>query len=132
MTLNKFRRFLYSLSKHLGDFSAGTAMRKDFSTKRLGFIILSTLVISGCSQDAAIREMSDPNSAWGKAWLACDAAKNFGEAYGTPDKPGPCWRSVITSSRSANTQVYHITTIKNKHAILTYVSGDLVSVTEEH
>lgn len=96
----------------------------------IGASTMCGLLLAGCMNDDRVKEMSNPNSDWGKAWQACDNANSYDEAYGTPPNPGPCWHSTTTTSKSANVEVYEIVTIKNKHAILTYSRGELFSVTE--
>jgi len=93
-------------------------------------IALGAILLGGCiMSDEEIDRNYGPESAWGQAWLVCDAAKTYETAFGTPDKPGPCWGEVHTVSSSNNVEVYQMTTIQNRPAVVTYVNGRLNSVT---
>lgn len=59
----------------------------------------------------------------------CRGAKTYGEMFGTPDRKGPCWGPLITTSRGFGVEYYHMNTILGGQAILIYERNRLVSVT---
>ena len=93
-------------------------------------LFCAALALSGCMMsNEEIAQNYGPDSEWGQAWLACDTAETYEAAFGTPSEPGPCWGSVSAVSRSANVEVYQMTTIQNRFAVVTYTRGKLSSVT---
>lgn len=59
----------------------------------------------------------------------CRAASTYGEMFGTPANKGPCWGSLITTSKGYGMEYYHMNTITGGQAIVMYDGSTLVSVT---
>ena len=82
-------------------------------------LILAALILSACAaleQDAALQR-------------ACLQTTTYGEAYGTPDNPGPCWGPVIVRSKGFGSDYIHMHSRKGGQVILIYDGDRLVSYT---
>jgi len=59
---------------------------------------------------------------------ACSAARTWGEAYGTPERKGPCWVRTTAFSQIGDIRSYMVETPGQGVATLTYEGARLVQV----
>ena len=95
---------------------------------RTSFILIAaSLAVSGCfaEMDAEMQRES-------QLLQACEAARTYGDRYGTPENRGPCWDYTTTHSVGFGVEsfIVHIRGTRYGTAVLTYRGNRLISATE--
>lgn len=74
--------------------------------------IFIAAILSGCVQP-------DPQIE------ACNAAKTYGEKFGTPTSRGPCWGRTISHHATGNIEVFMVEMPSYGYAVgtMTYING---------
>ena len=84
--------------------------------KTAAIAAVAAVTLSGCMQMQTPQEQ------------ACSNARTYGERFGTPERRGPCWGPIISTSATGNIRSYmvQINTPGYAVATLTYDGNTLV------
>jgi hypothetical protein len=82
--------------------------------------IIALLALAACAEPLTPAEQ------------ACAAARTWGEAYGTPERKGPCWGRTTAFSQMGNVRAYMVEKRAPGRVVatLTYEGSALVQVGE--
>ena len=63
---------------------------------------------------------------------ACERARTYADAYGTPTNRGPCWGRTISHHTSGDVQVFLVQSQRPRNTVasLTYIGGVLTDAGE--